>query len=249
MRLVDLTLPSKSNSPLLPAKIYLRNQVKLSALSVVNKSQLLKIIAQGYDLDSDLDQDYGVMVSKISMPTHGGTNIDAPRHFMENGMGIDEVPLSSLVGECVVFDASVEPGGMVELSDLKKYEGEIKPGDMILIRTGWADDHFGKADYLSEIPGVSEDVAKWLVERKVKAVAHDCFPDVPTFRLVNAPKYPNHTTYLSNNVVIIESLVNTKQIRAKRFLLVALPLKLVGSDGSPARVIGIENVNETGKYE
>ena len=249
MRLIDLTLPSATNAPLLPAKIYLKNQVKLSALAVVNKTQLLRLIAQGYDLDSELDLDYGVMVSKISMPTHGGTNIDAPRHFIEDGIGIDQVPLSSLVGECLVIDAPVKAGGMVELSHVEKYEKDIKSDDMVLIRTGWTEGHFGKPDYLTEIPGVSEEVAKWFVERRVKAVAHDCFPDIPAFRIPNAPKYPNHTTYLSNQIVIIESLTNTTQIRSNRFLMVALPLKLIGSDGAPARVIGIENVDKTGAYE
>ena len=189
MRIIDLTLPIKSNSPLLPAKIYLKNPVKLSALGVVDKKQQLQLSSQGYEFDKDLDLDYGVMVSKISMPTHGGTNIDAPRHFISGGIGVDELPLSKLVGECFILDIDCKEGEIIQHDDVKKYENDINAGDMVLIRTGWTEKYFGKPNYLTGIPGVSEEVADFLVSKGVKAVAHDCFPDIPTYRLESLNRY------------------------------------------------------------
>lgn len=248
MRIVDLTLPIRSNAPLLPAKVYAENPVRLSALAVINETQREKLISEGYDMGGALDTSYGAMVSKLSVPSQGGTNIDAPRHYMPEGKGIDQVPLSSLVGSCLILDIPVKPGGMIDIKNVIDYGKEIKAGDMVLFRTGWIEQHFGKPDYLSEMPGVTEKVARWLVSKKVKAVAHDCFPDTPSYRVKTAVSYPNHRIYLSNDVEIIENLTNTSQLREKRFLMVALPLKLVSSDGSPARVIGIEHV-ESGGYE
>lgn len=242
MRIVDLTLPIQSDSPLLPAKIYQSNPVKLVALAVVDNSQRRKLLSEGYDLDSKLDAEYGVMVSRLSTPTHGGTNIDAPRHFVPSGIGIDQVPLSTLVGTCVVLDVPAAARSMVEIDDVTKYEAKIKAGDTVLIRTGWTEKHYGKPDYISEMPGVTEEVARWLVSKGVKAVAHDCFPDIPSFRVKTAARYPNHRIYLSKGVIIIENLTNTSQLCKERFLILALPLKLVNSDGSPARVIGIEDI-------
>lgn len=239
MRIIDLTLPIMTNSPMLPSKLYQSNPIRLSALSVIDSGQRARLASENYTIEEGSGAGHGSMVSKLSMPVHGGTNIDAPRHFIADGLSIDRVPLANLMGECVVMDTECKPGEEITMDKVEKYGSEIKKGDMVLFRTGWADAHFGKADYLTHMPWVGQEVAAFLVSKGIKAVAHDCFPDFPSYRL-EGPRYPNHTTYLGSGVIIIENLVNTSQLSGKRFLMIALPLRLVGSDGSPARVIGIE---------
>jgi kynurenine formamidase len=242
MRIIDLTLPITTGAPMLPSRLYSENPIRLTALSIVDSRQQTMLTDEGYNFEGVLRTDHGSMVSKLSMPTHGGTNIDAPRHFISDGASIDEVPLTSLVGECVVLDVQCQAGEKITLEHVKKYEHGIKKDDMVLIRSGWADSHCGTPEYLTDMPWVDERVAAWLVSKRVKAVAHDCFPDFPSYRMTG-PRYPNHTTYLGSNVIIIENLVNTSRLSGSRFLMVALPLKLTGSDGSPARVIGIEGLD------
>ena len=92
----------------------------------------------------------------------------------------------------------------------------------------------GKALYI----GVSE----WTAARGVAAVAMDCFPEKPFWRmtLLPAERGANHKRWLKAGIPMIQLLTNLGSIGG-RFKLVALPLRLRGMDGAPARVVGIED--------
>ena len=77
--------------------------------------------------------------------------------------------------------------------------------------------------------------------RGVAAVAMDCFPEKPFWRmtLLPAERGANHKRWLKAGIPMIQLLTNLGSIGG-RFKLVALPLRLRGMDGSPARVVGIE---------
>lgn len=158
----------------------------------------------------------------ISLGTHVGTHVDAPLHMLEGGASLDKLPIVQFVGN----------GRLVEVSstgfDSVKSAG-IREGDIVLFRTGMSDKYHDPA-YFEDYPVMSEEVAKYLVEAKVKMVGVD------TCSVDNQDSFPIHKILLASNVLIIENLTNLNQLTGKDFIVYALPLNLQ-IDGSPARVI------------
>jgi hypothetical protein len=105
---------------------------------------------------------------------------------------------------------------------------EVKKGDIVLLRT----DHtknIHEEDYFSTNPVISFKLAEKLVEKKVKMVGIDSFsPDNSPFQI--------HKLLLSNDILILENLMNLDKIAKPRFKLYAFPLKLE-NDGAPCRAV------------
>ena len=179
----------------------------------------------------------GVNITKIVMGSHTGTHLDAPRHFIQGGTGIDQIPVDRLIGEAYVADLSRTPigSGIMSRDLLPKLEGKIQQDDIVVCYTGcserWGDDSINhNYTYLTQ------DAAEYLVSKKVRAVGID-FLSVEKF---NAPEPIAHKTLLGNGIFIIESLSNVlKQFLGKRILMVCLPIKLEAGDGAPARVVAV----------
>ena len=83
-------------------------------------------------------------MNKFSAAEHGGTHIDAPRHFAKGKQGVHEIPLTNLVGKAYIADFTVESSKnadfQIEEKHLKAYEekhGKIQDGSILLLYTGW----------------------------------------------------------------------------------------------------------------
>lgn len=191
----------------------------------------------------------GIYYGKFEMPTQGFTHMDAPSHYTVNGLNTDEVPLDSLVGEGVVFDVThKKPRQGVTAHDLEKTGAKLNPGDFAIIRTGWTDDApWGTERFWTEMIYLDPSVGRWLVKKKAKALVYDCYADPPfLFKNRNGGYYikykgsPNHIGLLSHGIPLFTFCRNLRAIRKPRVTIVALPIKLKGTDGAPARVIAIE---------
>lgn len=158
----------------------------------------------------------------ISLGTHVGTHIDAPLHMLEGGLSLDKLPVEQFVGNGQLVEVT---GG--DFDSVK--QADIKAGDIVLFRTGMSDNYHDPI-YFEDYPAMSEEVASFLVEAKVKMVGVD------TCSVDNQNGFPIHKILLAGNVLIIENLTNLKQLTGKNFKVYALPLNLQ-IDGSPARVI------------
>lgn len=178
----------------------------------------------------------GAKVTKISLVDHIGTHVDAPVHFIPGGKDLSQYPADYLIGEAVFIDAS-EKGddNPLDLTLLKKYMDEqsvsLSEDDIVIVRCTkktWSDKDFLK------IKSLLKETAEFFVEKKIKAVgldlmAVDCLEDMSR---------PVHMELLGNGILAIEGLNNLDKIDQKRFELIALPLRLSGTSGSPLRVIG-----------
>jgi arylformamidase len=169
-------------------------------------------------------------ITRIEMGAHTGTHLDAPFHFHMNGAGVDQLPLEILIGPCRVFD----------LSELTKHitraaleECDFAGVTRALFKTRNSR-HWTNNDrkFDKEFLAVAADAAKYLVERGVKLVGLD-YLSVEAF---GSTEYPVHDTLLGAGVVIIETL-NLSGVSAGDYELIALPVKLKGADGAPARVV------------
>jgi arylformamidase len=243
-RIVDLTLPVVTGMAGIPGiPFYERHPVKVQAVTVVNDDQRVLLARMGVDHLADAPAS-GHMSTVFTLNTHIGTHIDAPRHFFAEGGAVDELPLDRLaMREAVVLDVSGKPPGAgVTADDLERTGVRPQPGQIAVIKTLWTDRAWGKPEFWGETIHLEPSVGEWTSARGVVAVAMDCFPEKPFWRmqLTEAERGANHKRWLRAGIPMIQMLTNLDRIGG-RFTLVALPLKLTGMDGSPARVIGIEN--------
>ncbi|MBT3367540.1 MAG: cyclase family protein [Nitrospina sp.] len=169
-------------------------------------------------------------VTQLEMGVHTGTHIDAPSHFEPGGKTIDQLPMEILTGTCRVVEIphSTESIGPAELEKLD-LSGVIR----ILFKTKnskfWARE---EKKFQKKFVHLSKEGASFLVEHGIKLVGID-YLSVEQFA---SPDHATHHILLRNQVIIVEGL-NLSGISEGEYELIALPIKLKGADGAPARVI------------
>jgi arylformamidase len=178
----------------------------------------------------------GVNLTKLVMGSHTGTHLDAPKHFIQGGIGIDKIPPDKLMGEAYVADLSRKRiGSGITAEDLRTMETYIAPDDIMALYTGCSE-HWGEEWVRKNYTYITRDAADYLVSKRVRAVGID-FLSVEQF---NAPEPVAHKTLLGNGIFIIESLSNAlKRLVGQRILLICMPIKLKDGDGAPSRVIAV----------
>lgn len=164
-------------------------------------------------------------VTKLSLGSHTGTHVDAPRHFIEGGTTVDGLSLESLCGPARVVHIADDVS--VKRRHLEPHRGVAR----ILLQTRngalWEKQGFQK-DFVY----VEPDAADWLVDQRVKLVGID-YLSIEKF---HSSDYHTHHALLDAGIVIIEGL-DLRQIEPGDYNLYCLPLKVVGADGAPCRAI------------
>lgn len=172
-------------------------------------------------------------LSQISTTAHIGTHVDAPLHFLAGAGGIETMPISACVGPARVIE--IHDPEAVRASELEPHE--IANAERIILKTRntsecWDSDHFRK-----KFIYIHPDAAHYLVDRGIQTVGID-------YLSVDAYDNPNaetHRILLGAGVWIIEGL-RLDGVSAGRYELLCLPLKMIGSDGAPARAV-LRNLN------
>jgi arylformamidase len=181
------------------------------------------------------------------MSLHTGTHVESALHTVEGGEPIDEVALDRVIGEAVVLDLTpTEPMQIIDVADLKKANESleaasesIRSGDILLLRTDWAQRHIGTQRYFSESPGLTVEAARWIVERRPKAVGCDFFEE-PAARQPGwtADEFVVHGAILGANIPLIEGLVNLRDL-PPRVRFFAPFYKFSGVESAPARAFAL----------
>ncbi|MEE8188051.1 MAG: cyclase family protein [Kiloniellales bacterium] len=197
--------------------------------------------------EGDLAKGDTFQITRLAWSMHSFTHIDAPRHMVPGGDTTDEVPLERLIGEAVVIDLSgIGPDTEITAETLAATGAEIHAGDIALLKTRWDEARSpGTPEYWSEAPYLSAEACRWLRGREIKALGVDFPQDYPIRGLLRGETAPiedfvSHHILLRDGVILIEYLCNLGAVAGPRTLLFALPLKLPGADGAPARVIAYE---------
>lgn len=180
-------------------------------------------------------KDDKVNVTKITMGSHTGTHVDAPKHFLLDGSGIDEVPITSFMGEAVIADFSGEGVGHgINSQDLQKCSAsmDIRKDDILLLYTGTSD-LWDKGDSArTTFSYLDPSGADWIIRRGIKCVGIDSF----SMEKYGFEEGKSHKKLLSNGIGIVEGLNSTlKQFIGRRVFFVCIPLRLEDLDGSPVR--------------
>lgn len=166
-----------------------------------------------------------VNVGTVQMSVHTGTHADAPFHFDEQGASIDALDPAVFVGPAVVLDAAGYE--VIPLSLFASVDGARTP--RILLKTGAWTDH---TRFPQAVPVIAPDVARFLGERGVILLG----VDVPSVDAIDSKDLPNHHALGAAGIAILESL-DLRAVPPGEYDLIALPLRLVGADGSPVRAI------------
>lgn len=173
------------------------------------------------------------------LATHTGTHVDAPCHFIPGGKQLHELPASRFVLRCHLLDlgrrkAKESIGAKAVRKALGELPGRAREGDAVLLKTHWEECR-GDQAYLFQNPGLTGDGARVLAELGVSLVGVDTanldHPDDASF--------PAHTTLLKREIVVLENACNLGKLTEATFTLVALPLNLQGTTGSPVRAVAL----------
>ena len=175
-------------------------------------------------------------IGKIAMSTHTGTHIDFPRHLLPHGKTQDDYPIGYFVGSAVVLDLTRQGIVEITLEDLLNSGPPVEENDIVLLHFGYAN-RFGSHEYRTEHPYLSEEVASYLVDQKVRILGLDLqTPDLPASRRGENFSFPAHRILLTGDCLIIENLGPALgQILGRRVSFMAAPLRIPGADGVPVR--------------
>jgi arylformamidase len=167
-------------------------------------------------------------LTRIDMGAHSGTHIDAPIHFVEGGSSSETIALDAVMGPAWVVDARGQRGPISaeDLDRLAIPRGETR----ILIRTGNSE-LWDRPGFQAGFVGLDASAARVFAERAAALVGIDYLSIAPF-----GDPTPTHVALLSAGVVILEGL-DLRAIEPGPYELLCLPLRLVGSDGAPARAL------------
>lgn len=168
-----------------------------------------------------------VYESVIKMNMHTGTHIDAPLHMLEGGSTIDVLDISKLVTECTVYDFT-DVQNKITSADLQRKN--IQPGSFILLKTR---NSFHEG-FDMEFVYVDATGAQYLKQLPISGVGID------SLGIERAqPGHETHKTLLESGIIILEGL-RLADVEEGVYQMIALPLKLKGTEAAPARVILLE---------
>lgn len=176
----------------------------------------------------DMEAGHACNVSKMSLGVHTGTHVDAPRHFMRDGIGVHLAPLNALIGPARVIEIA-DPRA-VSADELRQHA--IGAGERILFKTLNSDRCWQTDDFIEDFVYVSQAAARYLAAVGVRVVGVD-YLSVGGYT-VDGPE--THRALLSAGIWIIEGL-NLAGVRPGDYELICLPLKIVQGDGAPARAV------------
>ena len=167
--------------------------------------------------------------------------IDAVAPLLARGLLLD-VPAALGLEAC-------EPGYEITPEDLDATLAEQavspRPGDVLLVRSGWGRRWSEGAAYIgltTGVPGVGEAGARWLADHEPAAVGADSI----AFEYLPAGK--GHATLPAHRVLLVDAGINIIETmnleevardRIHEFTFLGIPLPLVGATGSPLRPLAV----------
>lgn len=186
---------------------------------------------------------------------HGGTHMDAPKHFSRGASAAHEVPVDRLMGPAVVVDVSSTAldnrDYRVTTRDFTDWEaehGRIPDGALLLVHTGYGQYYPNREQYMGtaergeealddlHFPGLHPDAAQWLAKnRSVAAVGFD----TPSLDYGQSSNFRAHQHLGRADIVGFENLANLDTLPPTGAYVIALPMKIEGGSGGPARVVAL----------
>ncbi|XP_031567822.1 uncharacterized protein LOC116302625 [Actinia tenebrosa] len=191
-----------------------------------------------------------ITISDFIGGEHGGTHIDAPRHFNEAGITLEKIPIESMVGDAIVVNVSAkcdqDRDYQMSVDDLKEWEktyGPIPAKSIVFMYTGFGRSYPDKKKYFGtntptntstfHFPGIDPVAAQWLVDNnKIKLFGID----TPSFDRGQSLTFGSHLILLKRNIPGIENVANLHLLPPKGAEVFAAPMKIKEGSGGPCRL-------------
>lgn len=164
-------------------------------------------------------------LTRLNISAHTGTHMDAPRHFLRDGAPIDTLPLDAVLGPARVIETTSSPA--VTPADLPT---DLEPGERLLLKTPNSARNLLDVPFAEDFVYISQDAARLLADARIQTLGIDAL-SVGGF---HQDLVETHEILLGAGIWIIEGL-DLRTIAPGRYELACLPLKIMGSDGAPAR--------------
>lgn len=201
------------------------------------------------------EQGYYYAANRFMCAEHGGTHLDAPIHFFEQGKTVDQLSLGRLIGPGACVDVTQKCAAdrdyQVTVEDFEKWEADHKAtldDRIVLIRTGYSRYWPDRAKYLGtaeqgkaavaklHFPGLDPVAADWLVKRrKIRMVGID----TASIDHGQTKDYPTHQRLFRDGVPALENVADLDKLPADTFSIAALPMKIKGGSGAPCRIVAM----------
>jgi arylformamidase len=178
-----------------------------------------------YEVVYSKEESGSVNVGKIEMSTHTGTHIDAPFHFDDNGKKILELDINIYVGKAKIIDVSQY--GNIGAAELQNYQ--LESVKRLLLKTNASMNPY---QFPEKIPHLRQDLAPYLKKLGVRLVG----VDVPSVDPLDSKELEAHHALFDKGIHILENVV-LSHVTPGDYELIALPLALKDSDGSPVRAV------------
>jgi arylformamidase len=184
---------------------------------------------------------------QVHMSLHTGCHVESALHCYEGGASIDQISLDRVIGSAVILDLTpVTERALIDVPDLERAYQQlaaqhetIQPGDIVLLRTDWAQRAIGTPVYFPQSPGLTEEAARWLVAKQPKRVGCDFFEE-PAARQPGwtADQFVVHRVILGAGIPLLEGIVNLAQL-PPRCQFFAPFYRFAGIDSSLARAFAM----------
>jgi len=180
--------------------------------------------------------------SGIMLCDHGPTHIDSVSHLSRDpdAPSVDEIPLRHCITEAICLDVSdakpqTQFGREKIEAELKRRSLDIRPGDTVLFYTAHYDRFYGTPEYATHQPGLTREATEFIIDKgAVNFGVDNTSPDMWLDKT-----YPCHMVCRERRVTHMENLCNLDKLVGKRFIFIALPLKIRKGTGSPIRAVAI----------
>jgi kynurenine formamidase len=182
----------------------------------------------------------GFNAETVTFNTHSATHIDVPFHFYDEGDTIDKFPLDSFTGDGVFLDLRkiVTADTAINAAILSPFKDRIKPGDYVLLNTGWSEKRAITEEYFFHWPYLDGSGAELLLSLGVKGVGIDGL-SVGGWGPEKAR--PCHLALLGKKVILIEEVRFPEEVMdGKNHYVMAFPLLLKGCGGCPVRLVAVD---------
>jgi len=177
---------------------------------------------------SEIDKGDHANLSKLTMGAHTGTHVDAPRHFINDGIDVSMMSIDIFVGPARVIE--ITDSKIITTREMEQHK--IRRSERLLFKTRNSSHVWNESNFVQDFVALSLEAAEYLVQQKVKMIGVDY--------LSVGPYHGNggdvHRKLLSQQVGIIEGL-DLSSVTSGKYYLVCLPLKIKSGDGAPARAI------------
>jgi arylformamidase len=170
-----------------------------------------------------------ITMSQMTINTHHSTHMDAPRHFYPDGKCIDEMPLDTVMGSVRVIE--IKDTKLIKPEELVVHN--IRPGERILFKT-INSSYYKLNKFVEDFVHLSIEGAQFLKNKKVSVVGID-YLAIGSFR-DRSQLLEVHRILLGSGIWIIEAL-DLSAVKAGRYEIICLPIKIKQGDAGQARAI------------